>query len=117
MKIGTHDVSIVRINVPSTARAGQTIGIQVYLRSACYPETVEVGLSRGSRLGYEYVGSVTQRVDASPGQTTRFSFSYTVTADDVATGKVTFRAIAWLQYQRDAFPTDNELSSSPVKIV
>jgi hypothetical protein len=48
------------------------------------------------------------------GQTTRFAFSYTVTSDDKATGKVTFRADANIVDHRDALPADNELQSTPI---
>src|SRR6266568_4806082 len=50
------------------------------------------------------------------GQTTRFAFSYTVTSDDKAAGKITFRADANISNHPDALPADNELLSTPVKV-
>jgi PKD repeat protein len=117
LPIRTHDVSIVRLNVPATARLGQTIGINVYVKNAHYPENVEVGLFRSSPNDYVQVGSSTQMVVVTTtGQTTRFSFSYTITSDDLAMGKITFKAIATIIGHRDALPADNELISTPVKL-
>ena len=60
---------------------------------------------------------MTQPVPAtSSNKTTRFSFTYTVTSDDLAYGKLTFRASADPSPSRDALPADNELLSTPVII-
>ncbi|MFC0508847.1 PKD domain-containing protein [Micromonospora costi] len=117
VQVRTHDVSIQRLNVPATARVGQTIGINVYLQNVRYPENVRVTVAKSTPEGFVEVGSLTQEVAVrTTGQLTRFSFSYTVTSDDLALGKITFRATAVLTAHRDALPGDNELLSSPVKI-
>lgn len=115
--VRTHDVSIVRLTAPGTARVGQTIGINVYVKNTRYTEDVQVTLLRSTSTGFALVGSSTQQVVATTtGQTTRFSFNYTVTGDDLAAGKVTFKATATLLGHRDALPADNELISTPVRV-
>ncbi|MEU5567800.1 PKD domain-containing protein [Micromonospora musae] len=115
--IRTHDVSIVRLSVPSTARVGQTVGITVNVQNHRYDENVQVRLYRSSPNGYAYVGDVTKPVPVKAvGRTTAFPFTYTVTADDRTAGKVTFQAVAQLVQNRDALPADNELLSTPVRV-
>lgn len=117
LQVRTHDISIDRLNLPATAKVGQTIGVHVYLKNTRYPETVRVTLYKSVPSGFIEVGSSTQLVKVSTtGQTTRYSFNYTVTSDDLATGKITFKATAWLTEHTDALPADNELLSSPVKV-
>ncbi len=117
LQVRTHDVAITRLAVPNAAHVGQTISITVYLQNTRYPETVEVDLSKGIPGGFAGVGSLTESVPVkAAGQTTRFAFSYTVTSDDKAIGKITFRAGANIIGYRDALPGDNELLSTPVKV-
>jgi PKD repeat protein len=118
VQVSTHDVSIVRLAVPASARVGQTVAVSVYVQNTRYPETVEVDLYKGVPGGFSRIGSLTQSVSVKVGgRTTRFAFSYTVTSDDKAIGKITFRAYAVLIGHRDALPADNELLSTPVRIV
>ncbi len=113
----THDVSITRLAVPNSAHVGQTISVTVYLQNTRYPETVEVDLSKSVPGGFAQVGSLTGSIPVkAAGQTTRFAFSYTVTSDDKAIGKITFRVDARIIDHRDALPADNELLSTPVKV-
>ncbi|MFE9955512.1 PKD domain-containing protein [Micromonospora sp. NPDC005299] len=115
--VRTHDVSIVRLAVPSTARVGQALGVTVTVRNTRYAENVEVRLHRGGPYGYEQVGVETQPVPVkAAGNGTTFSFRYVVTADDRAAGKITFRAVAAVLQNRDALPADNELLSTPVRV-
>jgi PKD repeat protein len=117
LQVHTHDVAITRLAVPKSAHVGQTIAVNVYVQNSHYPETVEVDLSKSVPGGFTQVGSLTQSVPVkTAGQTTRFAFTYTVTSDDKAVGKVTFRADAILIGHRDALPADNELLSTPVMI-
>ena len=117
VQVRTHDVAITRLAVPQSAHVGQTISITVYLQNTRYPETVEVDLSKSIPGGFAQVGSLTESVPVKlAGQTTRFAFSYTVTSDDKVAGKITFRADATIMNHRDAFPADNELLSTPVKV-
>ncbi|MEU9825350.1 PKD domain-containing protein [Micromonospora chersina] len=115
--VRTHDVSIDRLSVPSTARVGQTVGVGVDLRNTRYAENVEVRLYRSGPFGYEQVGVGTQPVPVkAAGRSATFSFDYTVTADDRTAGKITFRAVAAVLQNRDALPADNELLSTPVRV-
>ena len=117
MSVRTHDVSIVRLAVPATAHAGQTVAVSVYVKNTNYPETVRVGLEKSIPQGFSQVGSLTQLVTVKTGgQSTRFAFSYTITGEDVAMVKITFRASASLTGARDALPGDNQLLSTPIKI-
>jgi PKD repeat protein len=116
--VRTHDVAVVQIAVPNTARVGQTIAVNVYLRNTHYPEAVRVDLSRSSPDGFQQVGWLTQQVPVRPpsGNTTRFAFSYTISQADQNAGRVSFRALATLLDHRDARRDDNELTSPAVKI-
>ncbi|HET8661979.1 MAG TPA: PKD domain-containing protein [Micromonosporaceae bacterium] len=115
--VRTHDVSIVRMGIPQSAHVGQTITISIYVQNTRYPETVQVALDKSVPGGYTNVGTLTQSVPVKTGgQTTRFLFSYTVTSDDQALGKMTFRATATLVNARDALPADNQLLSTPVTV-
>ncbi|MEU8299008.1 PKD domain-containing protein [Micromonospora sp. NPDC048909] len=117
VQVRTHDVAIVRMTVPRTARAGQTIAVDVHIRNTRYPETVQVELFRGTPTGYTPVDSASQPVPVKAGgKTTRFSFAYIVTSEDLATGKLTLRATADPSPSRDALPADNELLSTPIRI-
>lgn len=117
VSVRTHDVAVVKLNVPSTARVGQTIGVTVQVRNTRYDENVRVDLERSTPTGYLPAGSSTRPVPATDsGKTTRFVIDYTVTAEDLAVGKVSFRAVAELLDARDALPYDNELRSAPVKV-
>jgi hypothetical protein len=118
VQVRTHDVSIIRLAVPASAHVGQTIAINVYVQNKHYPETVQVDLSKSIPGGFGPVGSLIESVPVKRGgQSTRFAFTYTVTSDDKAAGKMTFRAIAGIIGHRDALPADNELLSTPVRIV
>jgi hypothetical protein len=115
--VRTHDVSIIRMAVPNSAHVGKTITIEVYLQNTRYPETVGVDFYKSVPGGFSQTGSLTQSVPVKmAGQFTRFSFSYTVTSDDKAIGKITFRADATIAGSRDALPADNQLLSTPVAI-
>ncbi len=117
VQVRTHDVAITKLTVPNSAHVGQTISITVYLQNTHYPETVEVDLSKSVPGGFSQTGSLTESVPVKQaGQTTRFAFSYTVTSDDKAAGKITFRADAIIHGDRDALPADNELLSTPLKV-
>ncbi|MCZ7437334.1 PKD domain-containing protein [Micromonospora sp. WMMC241] len=115
--VRTHDVAVVKVNAPSTARAGQRVGVTVEVRNTRYDETVEIRLERSHPWGFEQVDAATKPVPATAGGgRTSFSFAYTVTPQDAAAGKVTFRAVAAVRDHRDALPADNELLSAPVRI-
>jgi PKD repeat protein len=116
--VRTHDVAITQIAVPNSARVGQTIAVNVYLRNTHYPETVRVDLAKSSLDGYQQIGWLTQPVPVRPpgGNTTRFAFSYTITQADKTDGRINFKAVATLFDYRDARPGDNELISPTVKI-
>jgi hypothetical protein len=117
LHVETHDVAIVRIAVPKTAHVGQTVTITAHVRNTRYPETVQVDLFKSVPGGFEQVDSLTQSVPVRRGnRTTQFTIAYTVTQADGSVGKVSFKAVATILDHRDAFPGDNDLISSPVKI-
>lgn len=117
VQVRTRDVSIVRLAVPATARVGQTIGVDVHVQNTRSPETVTVSLNKSTPGGFDQVGSLTQLVTVKTGgRSTPFAFSYTVTSDDLAMGKITFRAEAAIAGYRDALPADNQLLSTPIDI-
>ncbi len=105
----THDVAITKFTAPASAHAGQTALITVAISDKRYPETVQVQfLKNNSEGGFDVVGTLTQSVPVKTGKaTTPFAFSYTFTPSDATAGKVTFEAIATIQGNRDAFPSDN----------
>jgi hypothetical protein len=51
------------------------------------------------------------------GAVTRFAFRYTITQADRAAGELTFTAQASILDHRDALLDNNQLSSTPVRIV
>jgi PKD repeat protein len=115
--VETHDVAIVKLEVPKSARVGKTIGVDVLVRNTRYPETVQVDLFRSVPGGFQQFGSLTQSVPVRPRtRTTLFAFSYTITAADQSVGKVSFKAVATVSEHRDAFPADNDFISPPVKV-
>jgi PKD repeat protein len=116
----THDVAITKISAPESANVGQTRLIGVEIRNNRYPETVRVDLFKSdpaSWEGFRQVGSQTQSVPVRPSnRTTSFGINYTFTEEDLAVGKVTFKAVATLEGARDALPADNQAISSPTKV-
>ncbi|HET9051405.1 MAG TPA: PKD domain-containing protein [Candidatus Dormibacteraeota bacterium] len=112
VQVRTHDVSIAKLVVPTSASVGQTRGISVGISDTRYPETVQVQLLKSvpgqPYTSFQPVGSLTQSLNVNPAnKTTPFSFNYTFTAADGTAGKVTFEAIATILTGRDAQPADN----------
>jgi hypothetical protein len=110
VRVETHDVAITGLVVPAGITPGETKQIRVTVASPLRAEEVKVWFFRaGPGSGQDQLmGHLTQQV--SPGGTTEFPFVYTFTAQDVAEGQVTFRAVATLTdvHHRDATPWDNE---------
>ncbi|MEW2329687.1 PKD domain-containing protein [Micromonospora chersina] len=118
VEVRTHDVAIVRVKVPPSARVGQTVTVEVQVQNTRYEENVQVDLYKSIAGDYSPIGALKKLVPVrDTGKTTPFAFTYTVTADDLALGKLTFRAAADVSPNRDAIPADNELLSTPVKII
>lgn len=116
--VKTHDVAITKFAAPQSASAKQTRQIVVGLNSKRYVEDVLVELFKSTPGGYQWVGTLQQRVPIRPSnRTTDFQFSYTFTADDATIGKVTFRAVATIVNARDALPADNESIAPPTKVL
>jgi hypothetical protein len=110
VQVQTHDVAVVRIDVPSSARVGRTIQVDVRVRNTRPPETVQVELFKGVPFGFQPIDSLTRSVPPQPrNRTTLFSFTYTITQADKSIGKVNFNAVANITDHRDALPADNEL--------
>lgn len=117
VSVRTHDVAITKFRLPKTGRVGRTEQVSVSVSNKRYPETVRVELMRSGIYGFETVGWLSQYVPVHSNQrTTDFLFSYTFTEEDAYMGKVSFKAIAYLAYNRDALPGDNEAISPPVPV-
>jgi PKD domain len=119
VQVRTHDVAIVGIGVPKSARVGQTIAVNVDVANKRYPETVQVDLYASSPGGsFQDVGSVTKPVPVPPrgGAVTRFGFRYTITQADRTAGQLTFTAQASVLDHRDAMLDNNQLNSTPVRV-
>jgi hypothetical protein len=113
--VKTHDVAITKFIIPTSASPDQTRRITVGISDTRYPEAVQVQLFKStSSGGFDLVGTLTQSVPLTTGQsTTPFVFSYTFTSSDATVGKVTFEATATIQGARDAVPADNTAITSP----
>ena len=117
VSVRTHDVAIMKVRAPATARSGKTDRIVVEVGNRRLPETVTVELYKSVAGGLQQIATTTQSIPARTGpRTTPFVFSYTFTPDDAALGKVTFRAIATINGARDALPADNEAIAAPTKV-
>ena len=114
VRVTTHDVSIIAVQVPERAGAGQTIVVAVRVASARYPEMVQVELLRSAREGdgaFESVDLLTQPVPAQ-GEI-EFAFRYAVTEGDTAVGSIVFRAVASIVGAADTTPADNSFTAPP----
>jgi hypothetical protein len=112
VKVETHDVSITRFDVPSSAHEGDSKSITVHVGNTRYPETATVTLYKSSGSSWTTVGSLTLAVPARPTRKVQFPFSYTFTPDDARVGKVAFRAQVTVPYPAlDARLADNEVTS------
>lgn len=117
VQVRTHDVAVVKLEVPKQARVGDTIAINVRVRNTRYPETVQVDLFKSVPEGFEQIDSRTQSVPVRPSNhPTLFVFTYTITDADRTLGQLRFKAAATIVDHRDALPADNKLISPPVKI-
>jgi PKD repeat protein len=109
ISVGTHDVRISTLDVPNNAKVGRTETITVRVANDRYPETVQVQLMRGRPSGFEVIATSSQLVPVLRNRkTVAYRFSYTFTAEDLALGRVTFKAVASIDGFADAIPVDNE---------
>jgi PKD repeat protein len=116
VQVRTHDVAVVKVQVPKKARVGDTIAINVHVQNTRYPETVQVDLFKSVPAGFEQIDSRSQPVPVAPSNhPTEFAFTYTITDGDRSLGQLRFKAAATIIDHRDALPADNELISPPVK--
>ena len=106
ISVRTHDVAVVSISAPKSARSGQTKSIAVSVIDRRYPESVEVQLYRMDDSGQTFLGYVPLEMAVTTKPTVA-SFPYTFTAADGAAGQVTFLARAVILGHADALPTDN----------
>lgn len=117
VQVRTHDVGVTRFVVPTSARAGQTKAITVYVKNLYYAETVQVDLYKSTVNGYELVSSITQDLPVRPpSKAQAFNFNYTFTKEDAALGKVVFKAVVTIVNARDVYPGDNEMFSIATKV-
>lgn len=112
VRVTTHDVAIVRVQVPEQAAAGESIVVAARVASARYPEMVQVELLRSAGGGaFEGVHLLTQAVPAEA--EVEFAFRYAVTEGDAAVGSIAFRAVASIVGAADTTPADNSLTAPP----
>lgn len=117
LPVRTHDVAVVKVAVPKSARVGHTIEVNVHVQSLHYPENVRVSLQKSTVSGFEVVGDRTQSVAVKAGAgATLFRFDYTIAETDLSLGRLTFVATADITDHRDARPADNEYRSTPVTV-
>ena len=113
ISVRTHDVRVTKLDVPKKAQVGRTETITVSVANDRYPETVQVQLMRGGPSGFEVIATSSQLVPVlRNGKTVAYRFSYTFTPDDVALGRVTFKAVASIDGLADAIPADNEATAT-----
>ena len=118
VSVQTHDVAITGLTTPRAAKANQSRTVTVRLANKRYPEQVYLELYKSGPWGFEWVDAIELTLPAKPGGgTTQGRFRYTYTQQDAAIGKVTFRAMVHLWDARDAFWSDNEAISAPVKVM
>jgi len=110
--VRTHDVAIVKLNVPSSVRPGETHPISVAVRSARYPETVQVELFRNAEV--EPLATLIQGLAAN--EVVSFGFAYPFTVADASAVTVTFHAVATVVGARDAHPGDNVAVAPPTRV-
>ncbi len=117
VSVRTHDVAITRFTVPTSAKAGQTRQIVVYVRNSRYWEKVQVELYKNV-YDYPPAGTLIQDIPPrSANRTTAFSFSYTFTEEDARIGKVTFMAMAFiLENGGDDWQVDNSVIAFPTRV-
>ncbi|WP_394613168.1 PKD domain-containing protein [Lentzea sp. JNUCC 0626] len=121
LSVQTHDVSVVALSVPATARAGQTKPIKVSVANVQRDEDVTVTLYRVGANGEEErsIGTLVQRVVASAQGRTEFPFAYSYREEDAAAGQVTFRARAEVPgygYRGDDKGSDNEARATTASV-
>jgi hypothetical protein len=117
--VQTHDVAILRFDVPARGSVGRTARITATVTDQRYPETVEVQLFRSipGPAEFELVGTLRQDVPVRGARRgTPFAFSYTYTAEDAARGRVTFKAVARILDARDAIPADNTALDTTTRV-
>jgi len=115
VQVRTHDVSIIKVGAPRSASVGQTRAITVSIKNNRYPETVRIELYRSvAGGGFELIGVSTQFVPVRKGnRTSQFTFNYTFSPQDAQVGKVTFKAVVFIENANDAFQADNDAISTP----
>ena len=113
--VTTHDVGILEVSAPPTARVGQTIMVSVRAVSLRYAEYVDVFLAT-SRNNGESVGDLFNDVAVGK-KGVAFSFPYIVTQDDAKAKHITFTATAYVLGLPDAFPSNNTKTSSPATTI
>ncbi|MBG0566980.1 PKD domain-containing protein [Actinoplanes sp. NEAU-A11] len=116
--VRTHDVGIVKLTVPRRASVGQVIQVHADVQNLRYEENVRVMLEKAAgNAGWTAVDEARKVVPVGrPRQSTRFTFTYTVTQDDLVAGKLIFKAGADPDPNRDAYTADNQLQSTTITI-
>ena len=115
VEVKTHDVGILDVSAPPSARVGQTIVVNVKAVSLRYTEILDVSLAT-SRNNGESVGDLIREV-AVGNRGAIFSFAYTVTHADATAKHITFTATAYVLGLPDAFPANNTKTSKPATTI
>lgn len=118
VQVRTHDVTILSLAAPTKGMVGRTGVITAGVGNVRYPETVQLDIYKSTSHGdYVLVDTGIQAVGVmKPKKAIQFSFNYTFTNDDLAAGKVGFKAVATIQGARDAVNGDNEATSTPTLV-
>lgn len=117
VQVRTHDVAVLWSSVPGRGRVGRAAPIEVGVGNTMYAETVQVDFYKDTSTGLQHLGFVTKAVPVMQAKKTiLFSLSYTFTSDDLAAGKVSFKAVATILGARDAFTGDNTVTPPAVSV-
>jgi hypothetical protein len=115
ISVQTHDVGILRLKSPQTAKVGQTQKITVDLTSFRYPERVRVNLYKIVGTTRVFVSSQVLTVPVIQAKAfARFSFRYKFLPADA--GKLRFLAEAEILERRDAQLDNNALEGPLVTV-
>lgn len=118
VQVRTHDVAIFSFQTPAKAQVGKTAAITVGIGNTRYAEQVQVELYKSTPGGYQLIDTQSKSVPVMKARrTVDFAFNYTFTGDDLAVGKVAFRAVATIQGGgRDAQAADNTATSTATQV-
>jgi hypothetical protein len=117
VSVRTHDIAITHVVAPQTAHEGQSRKVAITLVNTRYDEVARLELYRATPTGLTLVAEQTLPVPVlRGGRATQVSLDYTFTADDATLGKTTLVVQAALVGARDALPSDNSYTATPILV-